>query len=180
MPSSDQKERTATLLKDKRFIIFSILVLVGIFVGVMSLTDTAQSQKNGEDAWIHRCAEEDKSRCEIAQRLSETESGKRVVEVIISDVKDDNGMHRGVIILPLGVAFQTGFNLQVDDGQTYNFNVSHCLPNGCFAPLSFPNELISEMKKGEKATLKMHTFQGQAVNVDLSLIGFTKTFDKIG
>lgn len=168
------------LVKNGKIQLTAVAVLVVGIAAVIALSGgPAQSQKNGEDAWVHRCSEEDTSRCEIAQRLSETESGKRVVEFVITDTTGEDGRHRGLVILPLGVAVQTGLNLKVDDGQTYSFSVNHCLPNGCFALLNFPEELIKEMKRGNTATLNMRTFQGQAVNVDLSLTGFTKAFKKI-
>lgn len=181
---SHYKKRIITLVKKKTFVALSTLMLAVLVAGFLSMSGPALSQKNDSNkgAWQYRCADgEDgaEKRCEMAQRLSESESGKRVVEFVLTDVTGEDGQHRAVIVLPLGVAIQPGVRLRVDEGESYGFNISHCLPDGCIAIVDLPQSLVTEMKRGKTAKLVMKTFQGKTVAMNLSLTGFTKAYNKI-
>ena len=170
--------------KNKKVTAIAVFALATLIITIAGLSGPVRSQNNGDaaQAWVHRCTQDEQSgkeNCQIVQRLSQTESGKRVVEVIISDATGEQGKRRAVIVLPLGVAIQPGVRLEIDEHEPYSFNISHCLPNGCYAVLDLPTDLTDKLKRGNEAKLTMATFQGKTVSMTLTLKGFTSAFNKL-
>ena len=158
-----------------------IAAFIALFVagGIGAIPLNANAQDNSENAWMHRCSGEDnKKRCEIAQRLSAKESGQRVVEIAITRLPEKDKV-RAVMVLPLGVAIQPGIRLRVDDGKTYSAGISHCLQDGCYAYLEIPGKLLKAMKRGKAVRLAMATHQGKQMTIPMSLMGFTASYNKL-
>lgn len=141
----------------------------------------AGSNNGQKNAWHYRCGTESRDRvCEIAQRLSVKKTGRRVVEMAIAPAGEKGQKLRAVLILPLGVSTQAGVTLRIDDrDRTYGANISHCLKDGCYVYMEITDTLLASMKKGREAQLAMRTHQGRKIRVNLSLIGFTRAYEKL-
>ncbi|MCB9973085.1 MAG: invasion associated locus B family protein [Rhodospirillales bacterium] len=129
------------------------------------------------EPWGKRCSEETKH-CEIVQRLTVQETGKRFAEFAIGYPDDADGA-RGVVILPLGVLLEPGVRMQIDDGQVYQFTFRYCGAGGCVAVIRLSDALIAEMKKGNAATIQFMSAKGQKINVPITLKGFTKAIREV-
>lgn len=153
-----------------------LLALVIIFCGGLH---AAQAQDQMQ-TWIPRCNEnqgQGTQECEIFQRLLVRETGQRVAEFAVGFPDGRNQNARGVIVLPLGILLNEKTSLQIDDGAHFNFKMRYCTQNGCYAFLDLTPAIIEMMKKGNEAAFHFITLEGNAMSIDLSLVGFTKALD---
>lgn len=171
------------LMRARYFFIFAVACAL---VTSAFLFHPAHSQ--GEDAaaageaWQVRCVKpegEEKEVCEVFQRLSMKDTGQRLMELAILKSRTDKGMHQGVVVLPLGIKVMSGVQMQIDDGEAYRFNISHCEANGCIAFLDVDKKLLSEMKKGKSLNLVVVAANGQAIKVVMTLDGLAKAHKKL-
>ena len=112
--------------------------------------------------WIVRCnngvegADKKKpkrGRCEMAQSLSQTETKKRVAEINIRLSPKKGEPAVGIVALPLGVLLQYGGALNIDEGDAVKFRFTSCEPAGCFSLITLSDQLLDEMRKGNKLYL---------------------------
>ena len=72
------------------------------------------------------------------------------------------------------------YNPPVIDGSPPSaFAVEICQPQGCSAALKLEGELLTKLKKGNKATLTVYDPRLQPLAIPVSLSGFTKGVSKI-
>ena len=143
----------------------------------------AEVRARHED-WIVRCqpAPEDAfgadEFCEMYQQVSEQENDQTVLEAVIGFPPDAD---RPVALfnLPLGMLLPPGVQLRVDDGEAERFPVQICLQAGCRSSIELTEDLVSQMKAGERATLTIADPQNRQVDIPLSLLGFTAALDEV-
>lgn len=142
---------------------------------LLTLASPAQAQS----AWVKRCEGEGAAQtCEMVQRLMDQESQSRVLEVAIGFPAGIDSA-RGVIILPLGVDLSQPLTLSIDGGAPLGFKVRYCLGDGCYAFLTLPADVLTNMKKGSLGVLAFKTFDGQPGRLPLSLEGFAAALAEI-
>jgi invasion protein IalB len=136
--------------------------------------------------WTVRCGEKKEGdtappHCEIFQRLVSKDSGQRVTEFAVGypDGPGAGRDARGVIVLPLGVVVDEGMDMQIDEGQKFKFRVRYCMAKGCLAFLNLNDNLLSALSGGREALITGKAFNGQDVNIRLSLDGFGEALKKI-
>ncbi len=120
----------------------------------------------------------EKTHCAVVQKVAVAETGQRVIEFSVSNVKN-NDNDRGVMILPLGVLVQNEIVMTIDEGVSYGFKINHCNSQGCFAYLDMSPEMIKELKRGNELNIYMVDSNRQPVQMRLSLKGFTKAYKKL-
>lgn len=134
--------------------------------------------------WIVRCqpAPEDAfgadEFCEMYQQVSEQESEQTVLEAVIGFPPDAD---RPVALfnLPLGMLLPPGVQLQVDDNEAERFPVQICLQAGCRTSVELTEDLVSQMRAGERAILTIADPQNRQVEIPLSLLGFSASLDTL-
>ncbi len=143
-----------------------------------------QAQPQPEQSyWIPRCeasVEGVLPKCEIFQRLLVKDTGQRVAELAIGFPDGVGKNARGVAVLPLGILLNEKTSLRIDDGALFNFQVRYCTQNGCYAFLDITPQIIAEMKRGGEASFYFITIEGKEMQIDLSLVGFTKALEVLG
>lgn len=137
-----------------------------------------------ERGWTKRCVEnkkDEKKYCEAFQRLDMKEGSARVAEIAIGlpEKPDKKSAARGAVILPLGVLLSESVGMKVDDGKAVSFNVRFCTNGGCAAYINISKELLDEMKKSKRVTFFFKTFEGQNVNLVLTMEGFEKVLKEL-
>ncbi|MDC0737246.1 invasion associated locus B family protein [Cognatishimia sp. SS12] len=147
------------------------------------LAQQAPEIKNEEIGdWVLRCqALEGGERCQMYQLLRDA-TDNPVVEVNFFPV--DNGGQvaaGGSIVVPLETLLTAQLTVTVDDGAAKRYPFAFCTPNGCVARIGLTAEDIASYKKGAKATVSLVpvTAPDKTVSVDMSLSGFTATYDKM-
>lgn len=146
----------------------------------------AETSEANKEAWFIRCSgetpaeelETKRGACEMVQRQSMAETGQRVMEFAIGYPADAETA-RGVLILPLGIFLPAGAQMQVDDGETFTFQIRTCVPGGCIANLTFTEEVLEIFKSGKTATVTMAQDAEKTVSLEIPLNGFAKSLDDI-
>ena len=154
-------------------------------------TGTAEDDQVGagyvrsqEGDWQTQCVrqeEEADEPCQLYQLLRGAEDNP-VAEFIIEKLPEGGQVSAGATILvPHGTALSKDMRIAVDGGKAKVYRYAFCDSNACYARIGLLPEDIASFKKGSNATVTLFPFerQDQAVNLTLSLAGFTASFDNL-
>jgi len=128
--------------------------------------------------WVKQCgaAAEGQPQTCIVQRDLITESGQIIASVAIREVEGEAGK-LFVINAPLGLALRAGMGVAIDGANAQTAEYAICLSNGCFADLEVDEAFVNRLKAGNTLTVAAINQQGQQVNFEFSLIGFTAAYN---
>ena len=84
------------------------------------------------------------------------------------------------VAVPPVALIQQGVQLKIDDAEPTGMKYVVCTPGECLALGEIKAEFIGQLKRGKTLTVSMLNPQGKAVNFDISLAGFTATYDGPG
>lgn len=84
-----------------------------------------------------------------------------------------------VFLLPLGVRLAPGMQLQVDNNEPVGFPYQICLEQGCRANLPLEPAMLNSLRGGSTATVSAIGPDGQRLDMNLSLMGFTAASNEI-
>lgn len=171
--------------------ISTIFMLTALFIMTANLATAQEATKAEkkisfeESEWTRRCQKdpktqkEDKERCEISKTIKVKGGQGRVAEIAIGKNTKNNDVYSGVVIMPLGILLEEGVLLKIDDGKPVMFKPRFCAQAGCISYITLDKTLIGSMKKGNKISFVFRSSNGQKVNIDMSLSGFTKAIKSI-
>lgn len=134
--------------------------------------------------WELQCVRADSEAEEPCQmyQLLQDEDGNPVAEVSLFRLPTGGQAIAGAtVIVPLETSLQAQLRLSVDGGQGKRYPYSFCNAVGCFARIGLTEADVNGFKRGAKATLTLVPFLApdQTVALDMSLKGFTASFDKV-
>ena len=91
-----------------------------------------------------------------------------------------NGEQKKLFIhAPLGVKIQSGVLYQIDDNQTNSMPYNACYNvQGCQGLLEIDDTVIQQLKDGNVIKMRFISVNGKAIDASVSLIGFTKAYNK--
>lgn len=132
--------------------------------------------------WQVQCVKQDDPAtepCQLYQLLLGAEQNP-VAEVIIEKLPEGGQVAAGATILvPHGTALAKDLRIAVDGGKGKVYRYAFCDKSACYARIGLLPDDISAFKKGSSAKVTIFPFerQDQAVDLTLSLSGFTAGFD---
>jgi invasion protein IalB len=145
--------------------------------------DGAAKPANAESIWIKVCSTDQASKQKVCITRADLrgENGAFVSSVTIQQVGGEKRYGLGVL-MPLGVLLPPGVKLAVDAAPLATAQFTICLPQPpiCVGSVAAQGEFIDALRKGGKLTITAQNSQGKDVNLDVSLIGFSKVFDGEG
>ena len=159
-----------------------ILLAVALYApGALAQAAQAGNNTNVEtfQDWDVRCPEQaSDGACEMTQLVNSPDNGKPILRVVMGypPQVDSAAM---VFILPLGTRLAPGVQFQVDNGEPKGFPFQICLEQGCRADFPVDNALRSRMRAGSSATVSLIGPQGDRIDLDVSLQGFTDADNRI-
>ena len=118
--------------------------------------------------------------CQMYQLLQD-EAGNPVAEVSLFKLPQGGQAVAGAtVIVPLETALQAQLRIAVDGAQSKRYPYSLCNQIGCFARIGLTNSDLNGFKRGAKAVVTVVPFvaQDQQIQLEMSLNGFTASFDK--
>lgn len=135
------------------------------------------------EKWEQRCmrSADGADPCQLYQLLQDGE-GNNVAEVSLFALPPGQQAVAGAtIVVPLETLLTEQLTIAVDGAQPKRYPFSWCAPLGCIARVGFTQAEVDGFKKGAKATITIVPAGApdQAVNLDLSLKGFTAGFDAV-
>lgn len=117
--------------------------------------------------------------CRISQRLAVEGSGETVF-LLTALRSEAGGPHVGIVSVPLRAYLAPGIELQVDSRKPYQLLYETCDPAGCHAGFPLEGGVLADFKAGKTARFRVWTAKDNPVDIDISLIGFTKAFAALG
>lgn len=155
----------------KRMRVLGISVVLGLGSGFSYAQepDVKETNQYFQD-WQLKCVEQSEDKqCNAVQILRDGQ-GQTAAMVNVAKI-DEN-----VIIefaMPLLLDLTQGAQLKIDavDFATYPFNA--CSPVACFVVRENDEELLNGFRNGDSANFDLQTFQGQKVDLNISLNGFS-------
>lgn len=118
--------------------------------------------------------------CQMYQLLT-NEAGNPVAEVSLFKLPEGGQAVAGAtVIVPLETALQAQLRIAVDGAQSKRYPYSLCNQIGCFARIGLTKSDLGGFKRGAKAVVTIVPFvaQDQQIKLDMSLKGFTASYDK--
>ena len=133
-------------------------------------------------AWSLRCVKtaDGNDPCQMTQLLSDAQ-GSPIAEFSLFRLRDGSEAEAGAtVIVPLETSLQENLSIQVDQqgGKSYPF--AFCNPVGCYARIGLTADDVLSYKRGNVAAISIVPMAApdQRVIVELSLDGFTASYDK--
>ncbi|MEP0520659.1 MAG: invasion associated locus B family protein [Hyphomicrobiales bacterium] len=138
----------------------------------------AQDANPAAAAWVKVCNQEPNSKKNICLTTQEirADTGQFLASVAIREI-GENEKRSLIIAVPPGMLIQPGLRLQVDKNKQREIKYGICFPNACYAELNIDDAVVAEMKRGNELVLTTLNQQAKAINFQLTLSGFTKSYD---
>jgi invasion protein IalB len=114
--------------------------------------------------------------CHTARRRVAA-TGQVLAQVMIIERADKKLVQ---IAVPPVALIQPGIQIKIDGGEPTGVRYVVCTPGECLALGEINNDFIGRLKRGKSMVISMLNPQGKAVNFDMSLAGFTATYDGPG
>jgi len=147
----------------------------------------AAAPNEAPPAWLKVCstvAATNTESCAIIQELR-AETGRQIATVTIQ-VGKEPGKHTIGTVVPIGFVLPPGVGLAVDGEALAAAQYTICIPPSnnqapvCLAQASINDDFIAALKKGNKLALVVVNPQGKQIPIEMTLAGFSKTFDGPG
>ncbi|PTW61026.1 invasion protein IalB [Breoghania corrubedonensis] len=144
-------------------------------------SDAPAAQPGAESAWTKVCNTDPKSKKKICMTLQNkaTDTGQLLAQVAIREIEGEDRKSMAVIVPP-GMLIQPGLRVQIDGGQQKAGKYNICFSNGCVGEFLIDDAFIAALKKGSNLVLTTLNQQNKPVQLELTLIGFTKVFEGEG
>lgn len=157
-----------------------LTVVAGADAGaqISALPGGASSLNETYKDWRVSCVQDGTAkRCALSQ-VQTQQGGQRVLAI---ELNPPNGnIVAGTLVLPFGLALDTGVALQVDDKpamQPVRFRT--CLPAGCLVSVSFNAQAVIALRTGTALKLKVAADGGTAMSLSIPLQGFSTALDRV-
>jgi len=125
------------------------------------------------DQWRLQCIEAQtsgKEQCNLIHQIN-NDKNQQIIKIEVLKVAGGDTM---LFHLPLGTYLPAGAVLLVG-GSEQKMPITVCMPAGCRAQVSLDWNLNQKLKREEKAIVQLlHVNQLQKINIEFSLMGFSK------
>jgi invasion protein IalB len=171
------------LLRSALKIISPFAFLLALPVAALAQAEGAAPAAGAESIWIKVCSTDQASKQKVCMTRADLrgENGSFVSSVTIQQIGEEKRYGVGVL-MPLGVLLQPGVKLAVDGAPLVTAQFTICLPQPpiCVGSVGAQGDFVDAFRKGGKLTMTAQNNQGKEVNLDVSLVGFSKVFDGEG
>lgn len=149
-----------------------------------NLPGGASSVVEAHGDWTTRCGAAGKSdtapggvQCAVTQQQLDQKTHQRILTLAVNPMS--SGGVKGVLIMPFGLALDSGVTLKIDNGpETKPLRFKTCLPAGCLVPLEWPDATVKDLRNAKVLTITAQSDRGGAAPFAVSLNGFGGAFDR--
>jgi invasion protein IalB len=149
-----------------------------MFLIMVSPSYAVETSSRSFDNWVLRCSSAANPMCEISQRMVNSKTKKKLLELFVTEGQEKNRF-RARIIVPLGAWLRSGVSLEVGGKTAKSQGYLYCLPVGCIADLSLPSSMISAMKRANDGIISIADMKRQQIKFKISLKGFTQAINNM-
>ena len=152
---------------------FAALPALAQEAGQVAPSGEAAAQEPG---WVKLCSEnpENKQQICVVSRERRAATGQLLAAVSVREVQDKKFL---VTAVPPGMLLRPGLQVQIDGANATNMTYTICFPNLCFAESEVNADFVGSMKRGTQLVITTLNQQAKPVNFDVSLQGFTASYD---
>jgi len=141
---------------------------------VKQQTETYQIGRSVQyDQWILQCVKGNttgKEKCNLIHQINNNKN-QQIIKIEVLKSAENNLMS---FYVPLGTYLPAGAKLIVGEGE-YKMPITTCMNTGCQAKLKVDWNLNQKLKREDKAIVQLlHTNQKQKINIEFSLMGYSK------
>ncbi len=134
--------------------------------------------------WALSCRTDQASgdrQCSMFQRLVIQETNQVALNVAIGFLRSEDGNRVPVAIFtfPLGIFLPGGAEIQVDDAEPFRLQIERCFRRGCQSGVALDDAHLAQFRAGSQANVKIMQDRGQAVDLTVSLSGFSAAYNAL-
>jgi invasion protein IalB len=137
-------------------------------------------QANAAPGWVVNCSNTPDLEgllCLMSQEIRVRQTGQRLIRAQINLTEEDFSFL--TLSLPHGVLFENGITLKIDDNNPNTLKITSGDEQGSYVRETLDPEEVDAMRRGSIAAVTVTTLNGQQLQVELSLAGFSKAHDLI-
>lgn len=140
---------------------------------------TARAETTKEGDWRIECPEspDSSSTCQMVHAPAAPDGG--APHFLMSVSTGTSGALYGVVTTPLSVYLVPGIELAVDGGRPFKANFELCDTAGCHAGFRLSGPVLAAFQKGQSARLRIWVSKSRAIEVPVSLKGFSKGVQRL-
>lgn len=130
-------------------------------------------------AWSGRCVAEDRqSGAECTMTVPAVVRGQVVgtASLRFPPAEAAASLH---VTVPLGIYLGAGIGFNIDGAGGQQLDLQTCDRSGCYASGAVSPEVLAAMQNGQKLNILFQSMSKQAVTLEMSLVGFTATYQKL-
>lgn len=157
--------------------LFALLSLFGLLPVAFAQSGDANVTTEQVQDWQVECPTNG-GRCAMSQLINNPENNQPIMRAVMMYPEQLDGPAI-TFLVPLGVILAPGLELSVDGNQAAAFPYQSCQQGGCRADLPAQPELLQRLRGGSVATLSFIDPNGQQLDLDISLSGFTAASNRI-
>ncbi len=127
--------------------------------------------------WEKVCGKiKDQQECHVSRKRVAV-TGQALAQFLVIERNDKKLLQ---IAVPPVALIQPGVQVKIDDGEPTGVKYVVCTPGECLALGEIGEDFVAKLKKGKVVNITMLNPQGKPVNFDISLVGFTSSYDGPG
>ncbi len=134
--------------------------------------------------WTARCNSAENSAqqsCVLEQIVFSRDGERPMLRAAAGFLQENQGQPVPAVLItvPLMVALQDGLAVSVDKKGAFVAPYHHCNPEGCVAGLPLDDKVLNAFRKGNDATIRLIAVNGEVMDLNLSLRGFTAGYNAL-
>lgn len=159
------------------------LCLGSLFLGlgagaVFAQADSTVTTETYRD-WLYNCATvANETRCEVMSNLMTTEGA--VFAQMSVQTSNETSAPLFQLAVPTFVDLKRGVSLSIEGGQSFDLAFSFCNAQACFVAEPLSDPLLEDLKKANRAALKLRSMTNGTIDATFSLLGFSAAFERLG
>jgi invasion protein IalB len=139
--------------------------------GASSLTETYRD-------WRVSCAQQETTKRCVLSQVQSRQNGQRVLAIELNAPSGDT--ISGKIVLPFGLALDSGVTFQIDEKPTMRpVRFRTCLPAGCLVDVNFDAPTLAALRTGVVLKVKTIADGGADTPFSISLRGFASALGRV-
>lgn len=169
----------------------SFLYISAIAMGFAAAPTMAQEPVLGGEAeaapaaptaqWSGRCVSDDRqsgAECTMIERAF-VGANRQVVGTVSLRFPPAGAAANLQVSVPLGIYLGAGIGFNIDGAGAQQLELQTCDRNGCYASGAVSPEILTAMQNGQKLNILFQSMSKQVVTLEMSLAGFTATYQKL-
>ena len=139
--------------------------------------EATQEVENEGPVWLATCnnqADPETLMCSMTQRLTVASSGQQLLAVTVQPGGEAPSI---LLSLPHGLSFSSGVGFATDSGTEERFEFTTADATGTYARVPLTADRLSTLRAANTLRINVVGVAGRDVNFEVSLAGFSKTYD---